>query len=154
MTSDRCDGTAGLGEKKSVSFVVRNGGSVLIVQRPADDEDLPNAWGLPAASLRPGESWQAAVVRAGREKLGVELKVGKELRSGSLERKQYRLAMKLFETEIVSGTPVVPQTNANVTQYRDWKWGSAEDLLPAAAQGSLCCRLFLEAIRLQQHSPK
>ena len=142
-------GSGGLGAKRSVSFVVRNGERVLIVQRPADDEDLPNAWGLPAASLREGESWQDAVVRAGRDKLGVELKVGTELNRGALERDNYTLEMRLYEVEIVKGRPLVPQPNDDVTQYQNWKWGVTEELRPAAERGSLCCRLFLEANRSQ-----
>ena len=133
--------------KSSVSFAVHDGDRVLVVQRPADDEELPNAWGLPAATLRKGESFQDAVVRAGREKLGVELTVGKELKRGSLERRRYTLKMRLFEAEILSGTPTVPQPYLGVTQYQDWKWGAPADLIPAAEAGSLCCRLFLEATR-------
>ena len=33
-------------------------GRLLAVQRPEDDEDLPDAWGLPASTLRAGESWE------------------------------------------------------------------------------------------------
>jgi ADP-ribose pyrophosphatase YjhB (NUDIX family) len=118
---------------------------VLVVQRPGDDEDLPNAWGLPAASLRAGEAWEDAIVRAGRQKLGIELAVGRELRRGSLERKSYTLEMRLFEAVIVAGVPSVPQADRAVTQYQEWTWGTRQDLEPAAAQGSLCCRLYLEA---------
>jgi len=135
--------------RKSVACVIRNANRILIVQRPADDEDLPNAWGLPAASLRPGETWQGAVERAGREKLGVELNVGVELNRGALARASYTLEMRLYEAEIVKGRPIVPQPNHDVTQYHNWKWGIAEELKPAAERGSLCCRLFLEANRSQ-----
>src|SRR5688572_30452466 len=118
--------------KRSVSVAVfDSAGRVLLVQRPADDEDLPNAWGLPAASLQPGESWEAAVVRAGRDKLGVEMTVGTELRSGELKRDDYVLEMKLFQAH-TSDEPRVPQSVPGVTQYQDWKWGSAPDLEPAA----------------------
>ena len=120
-----------------------NGDQVLVVQRPADDEDLPNAWGLPAASLREGEDWTAAVKRAGREKLGVDLEVGREVQRGSLERKDYTLEMRLFEAKVGSGVPVAPQADTTVTQYQSWRWGSAQDLRPAADAGSLCCRLYL-----------
>lgn len=129
--------------KRSVSVAIRNGERVLVVQRPADDEDLPNAWGLPAASLREHETWQEAVVRTGREKLGVELSVADELKRGTLERGSYTLEMRLFEATIAQGTPVVPQPDASVTQYQDWKWGTADDLRPAAQRGSLCSQLYL-----------
>ena len=130
--------------KRSVSVAIFDDAHrVLIVQRPPDDEDLPNAWGLPAASLRAGESWEDAVRRAGREKLGVDLEVARELRRGSIERKAYKLEMRLYEADIALGKPAVPQSDDRVTQYQQWKWGTPTDLMPAAEQGSLCCRLFL-----------
>lgn len=112
--------------------------------RPPDDEDLPDVWGLPAASLRPGEDWADAVRRAGREKLGVELEVSDQLRRGTLERVAYILEMRLFAARVVAGEPAVPQSNPAVTQYAAWKWAAPSELEPAAARGSLCSRLFLE----------
>jgi 8-oxo-dGTP diphosphatase len=129
--------------KRSVSVAIMDGDQVLIVQRPADDEDLPSAWGLPAASLQPGESWEAAARRAGREKLGVELDVVAELKRGSLDRASYTLEMRLYEAHIARGEPSVPQPNRGATQYQQLKWNSGGELMPAAAAGSLCCRLFL-----------
>lgn len=128
--------------KRSVSVAIPNGQQVLIVQRPPDDEDLPNAWGLPAASLKPGERWEDAVKRAGLEKLGVELDVGAELERGSLERRGYTLEMRLYEARITKGEPQAPQPDTTVTQYQAWRWGEDADLIPAAEAGSLCCRLF------------
>jgi 8-oxo-dGTP pyrophosphatase MutT (NUDIX family) len=130
---------------RSVSVAIRDGERVLIVQRPADDEDLPNAWGLPAASLRGDETWTDAARRIG-EKLGVELSIGRELQQGSIERKNYTLEMKLFEATM-TGVPSVPQKDPNVTQYQAWKWGTSKDLEPAADRGSLCCKLFLRTPR-------
>ena len=134
--------------KQSVSVVIRrpdDPAHVLAVLRPPDDEDLPDVWGLPAASLRPGENWEAAVRRVGLEKLGVQLKVGAEQQRGSTERRNYRLEMRLYEATIEKGNPFVPQPNVEHTQYAKWKWGSREDLQPAAQRGSLCCKLYLQA---------
>lgn len=133
--------------KRSVSVAIFDPADrrrVLVVRRPPDDEELPDLWGLPAASLRPGESWEDAVRRAGREKLGVELEVREELNRGSTARAGYTLEMRLLEARIVSGSPAVPQPAPGVTQYRAWAWGEAAALEPAATRGSLCCRLFLE----------
>ena len=132
------------GVKRSVSAAIAHpdGKRVLIVQRPADDEDLPNSWGLPAASLKDGESWEEAVRRAGREKLGVELGVGGELNRGGLDRNDYSLEMRLFSARILEGTVKVPQRAPGVTQYHAWRWGDADDLEPGARKGSLCCQLF------------
>lgn len=132
--------------KRSVSFAVfhpADASLLLVVQRPSDDEDLPDAWGLPAGSLRPGEDWADAVRRASRDKLGVELKLGAELNRGTIERAAYTLEMRLYEARILAGEPVVPRAVAGVTQYQAWRWATADVLRPAAAAGSLCSRLFL-----------
>ena len=42
--------------KRSISLVIEGSGGILLVRRPDDDESLPGVWGLPAASLRAGES--------------------------------------------------------------------------------------------------
>jgi ADP-ribose pyrophosphatase YjhB (NUDIX family) len=48
--------------------VRRNDGHVLAVKRPNEpDEELPGVWGLPATTLRDGESPAVAVVRIGSE---------------------------------------------------------------------------------------
>ena len=135
--------------KRSIALAIRDAarpGAVLIVQRPANDEDLPNVWGLPAASLLAGESWEAAAVRAGRDKLGVELQIGRALNEGAMERPAYRLEMRVVEATIVAGELSVPQNVQGVTQYQAWRWGKDEDLLPAGERGSLCSRLYLERI--------
>lgn len=130
--------------KRSVALAIVRDDSVLLVQRPGDDEDLPNAWGLPAATLDADESWQDALRRAGRDKLGVEIEAGRMLNEGVLDRANYRLEMRVYEAVLKAGLPVVPQRNRSITQYQRWKWGKAEELKPAAEQGSLCCRLYLE----------
>ena len=135
--------------KQSVAVVIRHPAQpaeVLTVLRPANDEDLPNVWGLPATSLRPGEAWEAAVRRVGSEKLGVDLTVGKELQRGATERRDYQLQMRLYEAAIVDGTPFVPQPGTERTQYSQWKWGTSGDLQPAAQRGSLCSRLYLKTV--------
>ncbi len=135
-------------EKQSVAVLIRNSAQadqVLTVLRPPNDEDLPNVWGLPAGTLRPGESWETAVRRVGLEKLGVQLKVGAELQRGSAERRNYRLDMRLYEAEIEKGNPFVPQPDQEYTQYTKWKWGTAADLQPAAQRGSLCSKLYLKS---------
>ena len=134
--------------RRSISFVVRHASApelALAVRRPPDDVDLPNAWGLPAGSLRGDESWEDAVRRAGREKLGVELDVGEVLEEGTLERAGYTLHMRLYAARIASGTPSVPQEVAGVTQYSALDWLPSGRFVPAAQAGSLCCRLYLKS---------
>lgn len=140
--------------KRSVSFVVFGGDRedasdrILVVRRPPDDPELPDVWGLPAASLAPGESWEDAVRRAGREKLGVELRPLRALHEGWATRPGYRLHMRLFEAAVTAGEPHVPQPVRGVTQYVGWTWASPERLRDAAEGGSLCSRLCLEALEV------
>jgi|SRR3989338_4882110 len=134
--------------KNAVAYVIYNSdrSKLLSIQRPSDDEDLPNVWGLPAGSLKRDETEEEAVLRSGKEKLGVRLKVVKKIKSGELERENYVLRLTDYEAVIIDGEPRVPQNVPGVTQYQRWKWAPPEILKEAAQKGSLCCRLYLESI--------
>jgi ADP-ribose pyrophosphatase YjhB (NUDIX family) len=127
--------------KRSVSLVIDGPGGVLLVRRPDDDESLPGVWGLPAASLRPGESEREAVKRAGRDKLGVTVEPLRALGSEASDA----ATMRDWAARIEAGEPSVPQP-AGGTQYAGWRWGDPEELAPAARQGSLCARALLRSL--------
>lgn len=120
-------------------------GRMLVVLRPPDDPDLPGIWGLPAGRVGPGETPEAAAARVGREKLGVAVEKLTYLRRGATERPGYDLEMELFQARIAAGEPAVPQPGEGVTQYSAWQWAEPAILEPAAARGSLCCRLLFES---------
>jgi ADP-ribose pyrophosphatase YjhB (NUDIX family) len=133
--------------KRAVALALRDPqhpGRTLIVRRPPDDAELPDVWGLPAASLRDAESWESAARRAALEKLGVEAEIGEEIARGTTERRHYTLDMRLFAGTIRSGVPHVQPPRGDTTQYTDTRWGTAADLEHAVHLGSLCCRLFSE----------
>ena len=127
--------------KRSISLVIEGPAGVLLVRRPDDDDNLPGVWGLPATSLRQGESEHDALLRAGREKLGVEVEplrpVGEE--TGDL------VSMRDWVARVVEGTPEVPQPGEG-TQYVSLRWGDTADLAPAARAGSLCARVLLRSV--------
>ena len=127
---------------RAVSLVIRRSDSVLLVCRPDDDESLPGVWGLPATSLKRGESEQDAVRRAGKQKLGVSVRPVRAIGEASAGREGGELVMRDWEAEIVGGTPSVPQ-DAPGTQYVELRWGEVAELRPAAAAGSLCARVLL-----------
>lgn len=135
--------------KKAVSFVIKNKkGDILLIKRPSDDVDLPDVWGLPAGTVKRGENWRKAVIRAGKEKLGVDLKVNNVINEGRLNRKTYILYLRLFDVSIISNQkPKVPQPFSNVTQYTACKWTTFKKaishLQETAPKGSLCCTLYL-----------
>jgi 8-oxo-dGTP diphosphatase len=136
--------------KRSVSLVIEGPEGLLLVRRPEDDESLPGLWGLPAATLRPGEHEQAAVRRAGRDKLGVRVRPLAILGEARGERPGYRIVMRDWAVEIVAGEPEVPQA-AEGTQYADWRWGEPSELVPAARSGSLCARVLLRERGIAPH---
>ena len=128
--------------KRSVALVIEGPSGLLLVRRPEDDESLPGEWGLPAATLRPDETEEDAVRRAGRDKLGVEVRPLRVLGEASGQRPGYRILMRDWAVEIVAGEPEVPQAGDG-TQYESWRWGEPAELAPAARHGSLCARLLL-----------
>lgn len=133
--------------RKAISFSYRNNSKkVLLVKRPEEDEDLPNAWGLPAGSLNEGESWKNALRRSGIEKIGIEIIPKGVIAEGYLERDDYILHMREYEVE-GKGVPVAKQEHSDITQYVDVKFVSdskaIEYLKLTASQGSMCCMLFL-----------
>src|SRR5271165_1029469 len=133
--------------KHSVAVVIRGeGGTFLAVRRPDDPDDpLAGLWGLPAITLRDGEDERAAAARAGRDKLGVELRVGAKIGEKSADRGSYVLRLADYEAAVVSGTPSVPQPDCSVTQYDACMFTDDPRLLAeAAGKGSLCARIFLE----------
>jgi ADP-ribose pyrophosphatase YjhB (NUDIX family) len=131
--------------KRSVSLVIEGPAGVLLVRRPDDDDSLPGLWGLPAATLREGESEQAALLRTGRDKLGVEIEPLRPLGEEDAEREGDRIAMRDWSARIVAGEPVVPQPGAG-TQYVELRWGEPTELAPAARAGSVCARVLLRSL--------
>jgi ADP-ribose pyrophosphatase YjhB (NUDIX family) len=127
--------------KRSVSLVIEGPAGVLLVRRPDGDESLPGVWGLPAASLREGESEREALLRAGRDKLGVEVEPLKPI---GVERTPAQ-AMRDWTVRIAAGEPRVPQPGEG-TQYVEWRWGDPAELEPAAWAGSLCARALLRSL--------
>lgn len=134
--------------KHSVAVIVRDeDGSFLVVRRPDDPADpLAGVWGLPAVTLLDGEGERAAVVRAGRVKLGVELAAGAKVGEKTAERGAYVLRLADYEATVVSGTPSVPQPDASMTQYTECLFtGDPRMLREAARRGSVCAQIFLES---------
>src|SRR3984885_12372922 len=133
--------------KRSVAVIVgRPDGAFLIVRRPDDPDDpLAGAWGLPAVTLRDGEDEPAAVVRAGRVKLGVELAAGPRIGEKTADRGGYLLRLADLAATTVEGAPPAPQPDDSVPQYPACRYTSDPGTLAeAAARGSLCAQVFLE----------
>lgn len=128
---------------------------MLAVLRPPDDPELPDVWGLPATTLRAKESWEEALARAGRDKLGVTLEPHGILAEGEQDRPlegagpvgdgSYRLRMRVYEVELPEGEPreALPSEGRG-TRYVSWRWAEPDELREAAGRGSLCTQLYLK----------
>ena len=132
----------------AVAAVLRNPENereFLAVRRPPDDDRLPDVWGLPAVSLRPGELPEAALRRIGREKLAAEIEPIRFVGIKSMDRGDYELILMDIEAGLVSGVPSVRRSESAATRYVDQLWTSDLLLLrEAARRGSLCSQLLLE----------
>jgi len=134
--------------KDAISYVIYNEdrSKILIVQRPNNDEDLPNMWGLPAGTIKDEETHEDAIIRSGKDKLGVELEVVGFIGKDDLERSKCILHMEDYEAKIISGKPEAPQKIEGITQYSAWRWGVPDDLKEIAGRGSLCTQIYLKSI--------
>ncbi|PIU98179.1 hypothetical protein COS61_02865 [Candidatus Wolfebacteria bacterium CG03_land_8_20_14_0_80_40_12] len=134
--------------KYAIAYVIYNKdrSKFLIVQRPIDDEDLPNIWGLPAGSVKDNETYEESIIRSGEQKLGVKLEPVGFIGRDNIEREKYILHMEEYETEIITGEPKVPQPIGGTTQYQKLKWGVKSDLIDGAKKGSLCDRIYLKGV--------
>lgn len=147
----RPESTDALGRpvKCSVAAVVRRVGApgeFLAVRRPPDDDHLPNVWGLPAVSLRDGELPEAALRRLGEEKLGARLEPTRFIGIKAADRGDYLLILMDLEAKVVTGEPSVQAARTLGTAYVEQRWTSDARLLrDAAARGSVCSRILLEA---------
>ena len=133
----------------SVAAVVRRDGDpdrFLAVQRPPDDDRLPDVWGLPAVTLAPGELPEQGVRRVGREKLGTEIEPVRFVGIGSMDRGEYELILRDVEARLAGAEPDVRSARSAATRYVDQRWTDDLSLLAdAARRGSLCSRLLLDA---------
>ena len=135
--------------KYSVALVIYNDDRTkyLIVQRPLNDESLPGSWGFPATSKKhPEESWDDAVRRAAKIKLGIDVEIIKLLGEEETDRGNYILKLRDYEVKIKSGEISVPQSDTGTTQYIRFKYtNEPNELAKSAQKGSLCSRIFLRA---------
>ncbi len=116
--------------KHSVAVAIFENNRVLSTRRPDDDDELPGIWGLPAGTLRQGESVEDVIVRIGRDKLGARLTPTRKLSEGRQERATYVLRMELWEA-LLDGD----------VKHLESRWGTLDQFQRGAEAGSLCCQL-------------
>jgi 8-oxo-dGTP diphosphatase len=63
-------------ERIGVAGVVMNGGKVLIIQRAADDDYMPNLWEIPSGKREPSEKTIDGAKRETEEESGLKVEIG------------------------------------------------------------------------------
>ena len=131
--------------KESIAFYwLDDQGRFSAVKRSDDDDSLPGVWGLPGGSLREGETAEDTVMRAGRDKLGIEVKPIKSVGDDSQDRGEYVLHLTEYKVKLVSGEPHLANADATVSHYSQFQMSADPKLLVEAAEkGSSCSRIFL-----------
>jgi 8-oxo-dGTP diphosphatase len=104
-----------------VTALVKQDGRYLITQRCAPAA-LVGLWEFPGARVEPGDSDEVALARALRERLAVDVKVGRLKASRTQQYVGYSVETALYEASIPSGQTPRPQTVA------DYRWVTAEEL--------------------------
>jgi ADP-ribose pyrophosphatase YjhB (NUDIX family) len=133
---------------RAVAIVIRDSaGRLLVVRRSDDDPSLPGVWGLPAASLRGSETPVDAAVRAGNDKLGIDVRIVSLVGVECLDQGDRMNELSEYKVEVLQGEPAVPQPDRSVSQYVQLRYTDDPSiLLPAARQGSLCSRILLNSL--------
>ena len=84
--------------------VVRRGGRYLLTRRPLGSHQ-GGFWEFPGGKLEEGESAAEALVREGREELGVGLRVGELVRRFTHSYPERDVDLWFFAAEFADGTP-------------------------------------------------
>jgi A/G-specific adenine glycosylase len=79
-------------------------GRLLLVQRPAEGL-LGGLWALPGGPLLPGETYTEGLRRWMRQSLGMEIQVNREMAATTQAFTHFRLRLRAFECEVISGAP-------------------------------------------------
>jgi 8-oxo-dGTP diphosphatase len=134
--------------KYVVAIVLKNKNNpdeFLIVKRPDDDPDLGGEWGLPAATMKPGELPEQAAKRICKEKLNCEAETTRFL--GIMFQKRNSYDIFLMDVDMMLEDEQQPNVHAATTEntaYVDQKWSTdPEDLRRSANGGSCCSSIFL-----------
>jgi ADP-ribose pyrophosphatase YjhB (NUDIX family) len=122
----------------------------LAVKRPVDAHSLPGVWGLPAVTLRPGESVTDGIKRVGEEKLSTIIEPEEFLGVKAGDRASHHLVLMDFKAKLVGQTPSVKDGVTDATKYEDQQWTSDVTILrEAASKGSLCSQIILDRLGLK-----
>lgn len=105
-----------------VAAVVQQDGKYLITQR-RPSAILPLYWEFPGGKVEAGEKDEVALQRELKERLGAEFRIEKKLTEKLHTRKEYTIALVLYEARLQDGQTLQP------LRVNDFRW------VPSAEMG-------------------
>ena len=103
-----------------VAAVVEREGHYLITQR-RESAVLPLKWEFPGGKVEANERDEDALRRELRERLDAEAKIGKKLGEKVHEYDGYRVALALYEAQLIEGRPL------HAKRVKDFRWVSSNE---------------------------
>ena len=133
-------------DKQSASIVITGDKNEFLIVKRSMGDSFSGHWGFPAASVRGDETLEEVALRAARDKLGVEIEITKVIGERTENKGEYNEHQTEFEARILSGEISLKERDSSVSKYDEFKYTSnPKELLPAAKDGSICSRIFLES---------
>lgn len=115
MKDDR--GQNGTSAIEVVGAVIRDGGRVLLAQRP-EGKAQAGLWEFPGGKIEPGETPEEALARECREELALEIESPTILRSVLHRYPEKTIRLLLVECSVRPGSVPVPQEGQSVAWVR------------------------------------
>ncbi len=132
--------------KESVAIVILDENGDFLAVKRADDDSFAGHWGLPAATVRNGETKEDTAKRAAKDKLGVDIKVLGLVGDMSLDKGEYISHLTEYRVNIPKGDVSLEARDPSVSHYVEYKYcDDPSILIPAAKAGSVCSRIFLKS---------
>ena len=100
-----------------VGAVIRNGGRVLMAQRP-EGKAQAGLWEFPGGKIEPGETPEEALARECREELALEIETPSVLRSVVHRYPEKTVRLILVECSVRPGSVPIPQEGQSVAWIR------------------------------------
>lgn len=87
-----------------VGAAIRDGNKILAAQR-SEKMSVPLKWEFVGGKVEQGETHEQALERELTEEMGIKIRVGKYIASGSEESNGRKIILHVYEAEILDGEP-------------------------------------------------
>lgn len=114
-------------QKVIAGVAIVEDGKILIIQRAADEDILPNLWEFPSGKKEPMEKIEEAAKREAKEETGLEVKIGKPIsvfNFGWGKENEIRDATEIVFLATLEGTSEVTLSS----EHQNFAWINIEEI--------------------------